>query len=335
MRRIFLGKKWHERMTKFCAAILFGIGAFLIGLAGVLGMPEAAMAAELTQEALTSILNAGKAAQGSETISDSGKEAIQIAEFGVVQGEEGIYGRCVYRNFDGSGGMMQLYLERAQGQGEFLPVSYADLDLTAGETKAVRTIPQNPVPGIYRAVLVKRGGEGTPVVRFRNSSPYEVKDTGENSEEPWKGPEILDGMKKQGDPEENESCRHIPAEKVLREADPAHDAILARYCERCGQILECVEVPNSAYAAFLNETEEKIRSAPPDKLVVIETDRWVSFDEKVLKAIGDRQDLPILVRFRYQGEQQQTLIPPGTDIAGWADENGFCGFCRLADFLHS
>lgn len=63
--------------------------------------------------------------------------------------------------------------------------------------------------------------------------------------------------------------------------------------------------------------------------MVITTDRWISFDERVLSAMSERADVSILILYRDHGEEHRVLLPAGADASSLGDENGFCGFRYL------
>lgn len=334
MKKSFLCKKRNTKPRKICRRIFFSsalILGILTGIPDFSGIPKIVHAAELTQDT--------ESAQTSDTTQNpdpmqiaapsltSTKDSIQITEFGVAQENEGIFAYCIYQDFDESNGMMQLYLEKMDEQGKYVPISYADLDVAGNNPQTTKTSPKNPTPGLYKAVLLVRHDTDKPLVRFRDSDPYEVKKSGNGLSGVHSGTDELKSS------ENSMACTHVLIENILRAADPSHDAVLAKCCEKCGQVFTCFEVPNSAYAAFLAESMDKIQSAPPDSLVVIDTDRWVSFNDEVLNALGERRDLSILIKYQYQGKEQQTLIPPETDTTGFADENGFCGFCHMTELL--
>ena len=116
---------------------------------------------------------------------------------------------------------------------------------------------------------------------------------------------------------------------IEREATPAMDALLAGKCVNCGEILSYEEVPNSAYAAFLQETADTIQKAAKGEQIAICTDRWISFDRRVAKALADRPDVSVKLAYRYKGENCVLEIPAGKDWVSLLDENGFCGFRYL------
>lgn len=318
-----LCKKQHTKQgnvrkrTLLSILILFGT---LTGMLWISGVTATAFASEATPDS-------------SPPITDT-KSTIQISEFGVSQEEDGIFAYCIYQEFDENDGMIQLYLEKMDQEGNFTPISYADLYTADNDPKTAKTSPTPPEPGIYKAVLLARQDASKPVVRFRDSDPYEVKETGKTPNDPQSSPDSSKyPFEEPLAARELEDCDHLLIENILRNADPSHDEVLAECCKKCGQVFACYEVPNSAYAAFLADSENMIRNALPDSFVVIRTDRWVSFNEDVLNTISRRRDLSILIRYQYQGREQQTFIPFGADTTKLADENGFCGFCRMAELL--
>ncbi len=164
-----------------------------------------------------------------------------------------------------------------------------------------------------------------PVVRFRDSGSFEVKESGKEEKDPKGGDRPGDGMGLSGEG----SCPHSLEEVMYREATPCQDGVLEERCKTCGQVFGRTQIPNSAYSAFLKEAADRITAAAPGEQAVIQTDRWMSFDERVLDAMAERRDISILVQFRYQGVKRQVLIPEASDVSGLGDENGFCGFCYL------
>lgn len=147
---------------------------------------------------------------------------------------------------------------------------------------------------------------------------------------PGSGGDITSGRAGE-EPEEKtgSACGHQLVRELYEQATPQKDAVFCESCELCGQVLVYGEIPNTAYVSFLNQTASTIYGARQGELVVISTDRWMSFDESVLDAINERTDLPILIRYYDQGNVHQVLLPAGTDAGNLGDENGFCGFRYL------
>lgn len=260
-------------------------------------------------------------------------ENIQVVELCVVEDEEGIHASCIYQNHGNDSGILQLYLEKMDEDGAFYPLNYVDLAVTGDEAHTAATPPQTADPGRYRAVLLQYFGEGVPVVRFRDSGVYERKDTGNlDIAEAGNtgGGDSFGRTVEEKEPSGWEICEHSLTENIICQATPVQDAVMEESCGKCGQVFGNMEIPNSAYAAFLDEAADRINTALPGGQVTVATDRWVSFDARVLDAIEGRRDVSVLVRYRYQGAEHQVWIPAGSDVAGLADESGFCGFCYLS-----
>ena len=131
--------------------------------------------------------------------------------------------------------------------------------------------------------------------------------------------------------EQEATCSHQYDRRyeTCREATPDADALLAGKCVNCGEILSYEEIPNSAYVAFLQESADTIQNAAKGEQIAICTDRWISFDRRVAKALADRSDVSVKLAYRYKGEAYILEIPAGEDWISLLDENGFCGFRYL------
>ena len=116
--------------------------------------------------------------------------------------------------------------------------------------------------------------------------------------------------------------------ELIRPATAERDALMAQQCILCGAVIQYVEVPNSAYAAFQQEAIAAIQNARTNE-VIISSRRWISFHQSVLEAISQRPDVTIILRYRYQGEMCEVTIPAGAEVSTLADEGGFCGFRYL------
>ncbi len=272
--------------------------------------------------------------QGAEVM--AAQEMIQISDISVFAREDGICAGCTYRNYDSNISMVQLYLEKQNGT-ETIPVVYQNLPSAEEEEQQAQTKVCRAGTGIYRAVLLTRAQGETTVVRFQDSGWYEAVDLGDHYEvkpyAPDSGSTDIsqgNGTKDEEYPAEGYSiCGHRPVREIYAKATPQSDAVFCESCELCGWVLAYGEIPNTAYVSFLEEAADKIRNAQPDEQVNIDAERWISFDRRVLNAIGEREDVSILLRYRDQGEEHQVLIPMGADVSGLGDENGFCGFCYL------
>ena len=245
----------------------------------------------------------------------------------------GISAECTFTGFDsGSGYTMQLYLEKMNENGSTSAITYQDLSPTVDGSGSAQTTPQEVETGVYRAVLLMQttSGGGNPIARFENSPLYDVVRNGEDYEVTLH-PEGGGGQPEENGGAEENSCSHQYSLQydICRESTPDADALLAGKCVNCGEILSYEEIPNSAYVAFLQESAEAIRNAAQGEQVEIYTDRWISFDRRVAKALADRPDVSVKLAYRYKGEAYILKIPAGEDWIGLLDENGFCGFRYL------
>ena len=260
-------------------------------------------------------------------------QPVTVSELTIRAVSGGVSAECTFAGFDsGSGYTMQLYLEKMNGDGSTGAITYKDLSFTADGSGSEQTTPREVETGIYRAVLLMRTTDdsGTPIARFENSPFYDVVRNGENYEV-TPHPEGGGGQSGENDGAEENSCSHQYSLQydICREAMPDTDALLAGKCVNCGEILSYEEIPNSAYVAFLQESADAIRNAALGEQVTICTDRWISFDRRVAKALADRPDVSVKLAYRYKGENCVLEIPAGKDWVSLLDENGFCGFRYL------
>lgn len=262
-------------------------------------------------------------------------DMIQISRLSVVAMDDGICASCFYQNFASDTCTVQLYLEKQSGT-ETIPVIYRNLSGTGEEGQQIETEICREGTGIYRAVLLTRAEGETTVVRFRDSGWYEAVDLGDYYEvRPYlPGNEGNTTSKRELAEEEPEKstgsvCEHRMVRELYEPATPQRDAVFCESCELCGQVLAYGEIPNTAYVSFLNQAAGIIYGAQQGEQVVISTDRWMSFDERVLDAVSRREDVSVLIRYLDQGEEHQVLLPAGTDAGSLGDENGFCGFRYL------
>ena len=260
-------------------------------------------------------------------------QPVSVSELAIQAVSGGISAECTFTGFDsGSGYTMQLYLERMNEDGSTSAITYQNLSPTADGSGSEQTTPWEVETGVYRAVLLMQttSGGGNPIARFENSPLYDVVRNGEDYEVTLH-PEDGGGQSGENSGAEENSCSHQYSLQydISREATPDEDALLAGKCINCGEILSYEEVPNSAYVAFLQESADAIRNAALGEQVTICTDRWISFDRRVAKALAGRPDVSVKLAYRYGGENCVLVIPAGEDWISLLDENGFCGFRYL------
>ena len=67
--------------------------------------------------------------------------------------------------------------------------------------------------------------------------------------------------------------------------------------------------------------------------LVIETNEVSCFDAAMIETLASRNDISVNVVFKYNGQKILVVIPAGYNVKDLLDENGYCGFLRLADRL--
>lgn len=238
---------------------------------------------------------------------------------------QGVIAKCSYQNYSAlSGCEMRLYLYRQEDSG----ISVIAQKALAYADQGNESI--NPVQvseGIYLASVTM--DYGTELRQINSRDYYRVKIVDGNyvvTEEPIEGQ--VNGEQTQY----GLTCDHMMEYYITQEATPIRNSVLAYQCMRCGEVLEYIEVPNSAYSTFLKETADAVLHARSSE-VTINTDRWMSFNRDVFEAIKSRPDVTVTVNYRYQGEMYHVTLPAGTDVDLFIDENGFCGFRYMDEVL--
>ncbi len=102
----------------------------------------------------------------------------------------------------------------------------------------------------------------------------------------------------------------------------------------CGEIAQINIIP--AISAFEEETINKIKSAPANGVVNIETKLFNSFGIGVRDALAAKPDVTLKVSFLsegYKGERLKVTIPAGTDVKKLWDDKGWLGLCRAGSTL--
>ncbi len=246
---------------------------------------------------------------------------ISALEVAVDAEGTGVTARCSYENYTAQSGCdAGLYLYRIESGGNRI---IARIALSYAAQGSLGTEPALAEEGLYQAaVLLDYQGNMSQIRSkyyrvFREGAGYRVMEEGQDGQQETK---------------EAPSCSHECAYVESRQATPERDGELACQCVRCGAVLGYAEVPNSAYAAFLREAAESIRTSAPGE-VTVSTDRWLSFNREVFEALRKRPDLTLTVYYRYEGEEYMLSIPAGTDVDRLMDENGFGGFRHIEAVL--
>ncbi len=257
----------------------------------------------------------------------AGEPVVTQLEVAVASDNSGIVARCSYQNYtDQSGCKMKLYLYKIAADGEFIE---SQKELTYADEGSESTEPKWVNEGVYRASVTI--DDGMEMKQINSENHYRVSQIDGNYivaiENEQK--ENISDFSEMGN---SSSCSHVYEYFPVQQATPVRDAVQAYQCTKCGMVIDYVDVPNSAYTAFLEETADTIQNAR-QKAVTICTDRWMSFDKRVFEAIKNRPDVAVEINYQYQGEMQVLIIPAGTDVELLMDENGFGGFRYMNEKL--
>lgn len=273
------------------------------------------------------MLIVGMMSGGGLAIEVQAAEDLLITQLQVMASEDGtqLMAQCAYQNYDDqSGCVMTLYLYRVGAEDQMSIAAYKKIPLKGeGEETAVAVSVED---GIYLASVIMDYGER--VIQINSEHYYRVIQSGDKMEITKVPDEEQEEAPDKEWSGESSTCRHDLTDEVIRPATAERDALMARQCTICGAVLDYIEVPNSAYAAFQKETIAAVQNAVTEE-VIISTQHWISFHQSVLEAISLRPDVKVIIRYRYQGEQYEVIIPAGAEVRTLADENGFCGFQYL------
>ena len=261
-----------------------------------------------------------------------------VSECYLAQEAGGIKAGCRFEDYPQQGEYtLTLYLRKAEGGSETI-VAFREGAGTPSGTGEIRLAVADPESGIYRVVVVIRrelSGAFTEC-GFVSSSYYRVTNTGagilvEPYAEGQQSGFAKEDVSWEGEQKEAYCCPHTEGRRTetVSSATPVEDQVTAEICNSCSEVLNYLTVPGSAYKAFLEEAEQTVKNAQQNETVRIWTDRWVSFDESVIRAITERKDVTVQLDYRWKGKQYLLVIPAGETREIMTDENGFCGFRSL------
>lgn len=255
-----------------------------------------------------------------------------VSDLKVAAGDDGagVMAQCSYQNYDDQSGCeLTLYLYRAEKDGTHTIVAYKTLSYAASATGSIDAV-SVPEGTYFTSVVMNYSGMITQInsqyyykVRLVDGD-YVVTQENAGTADDASSIQEYERIEESGKPD----CIHVWEYSMAEPATKEKDSLLSYQCAICGEVIEYVEVPNSAYSVFLTEAADAIWSSQTDQ-VIIDAERWISFDQRVLDAISGRRDVTIVVNYKYQGKKCSVIIPNGADVSGLADETGFCGFRYL------
>lgn len=76
-----------------------------------------------------------------------------------------------------------------------------------------------------------------------------------------------------------------------------------------------------------------VQTVPVGGIAVIETNDVSVLDRNIIAAMEARPDVAINIIFKHDGVKKRVVIPAGYNVRLLLDENGFCGYLKLAEML--
>ena len=86
-------------------------------------------------------------------------------------------------------------------------------------------------------------------------------------------------------------------------------------------------------AQFRDVVKTTVQTVPAGGMAVIETNEVATLDKNMIEAMALRPDVSYNIVFMDGGIKKRIVIPAGLDVRSLLDENGYCGFLRLAALL--
>ena len=163
---------------------------------------------------------------------------------------------------------------------------------------------------------------GTPVL-------ITVPDDGGAAPGPGPAPIVKTPEKKT----DNSSHTHSYSWVVTKSPTSTSDGEEAYMCS-CGDVAKTDVI--AAISVFEEETIKKIKNAPANGVVEVETRLFNSFGIGVRDALAERPDVTLKVTFLsegYKGQLLKVTIPAGIDRKALFDEKGWLGLCRAGSTL--
>ena len=87
---------------------------------------------------------------------------------------------------------------------------------------------------------------------------------------------------------------------------------------------------SSGYAEFQKAVRSQIKNAAPGAVVEIDGKNWMSFDRSTMEELSKRNDLTVVVRFRYLGKRWRVVVPAGYAVQTLLNQEGYTGCLYLS-----
>ena len=86
-------------------------------------------------------------------------------------------------------------------------------------------------------------------------------------------------------------------------------------------------------AQYKEAVRDTVKTVAAGGNLVLETNEVACFDRAMIETFAERNDVSYSIVFKDAGVKKLVIIPAGYDVRSLLDENGYCGFLRLAGIL--
>ena len=87
---------------------------------------------------------------------------------------------------------------------------------------------------------------------------------------------------------------------------------------------------SSGYVEFQKAVRSQIKNAAPGAVLEVDGKNWMSFDRSTMEELSKRNDLTVVVRFRYLGKRWRVVVPAGYAVQTLLNQEGYTGFLYLS-----
>ena len=87
---------------------------------------------------------------------------------------------------------------------------------------------------------------------------------------------------------------------------------------------------SSGYVEFQKAVRSQIKNAAPGAVLEVDGKNWMSFDRSTMEELSKRNDLTVVVRFRYLGKRWRVVVPAGYAVQTLLNQEGYSGFLYLS-----
>lgn len=194
------------------------------------------------------------------------------------------------------------------------------------------------VISVERGFLTSAALEGiAKVIRYgkvytlNEQKPYDLKfdDGNTPSTDPVKEPTKIEETTYKEVTHKNEPVHeHSYSWVTVQEAGIGQDGVEELKCS-CGDVKERSVIP--ATQAYVNELMDSIDHAPANGKNVLDTGRFYTMSDTIVKKLAERSDVTVEITFEYDRKHYKMIIPAGADYSALLDdEENFYGYFYFA-----